>query len=68
MPPETPLYKAHDIAQKLQDGLEVFPNVGRAFVHVDHETTHTPVRTFFLFSASPNRGVIGTSNRYLTID
>jgi divalent metal cation (Fe/Co/Zn/Cd) transporter len=39
----TPLWKAHDISQKLQDKIEVLPNVGRAFVHVDHETTHTPV-------------------------
>ncbi|GBE77249.1 CDF manganese transporter [Sparassis crispa] len=38
----TPLWKAHDISQQLQDKLEVLPNVGRAFVHVDHETTHTP--------------------------
>lgn len=40
----TPLWKAHDISQKLQDKIEVLPNVGRAFVHVDHETTHAPVR------------------------
>lgn len=42
MDASTPLWKAHDIAQQLQDKLEVLPNVGRAFVHVDHETTHTP--------------------------
>jgi divalent metal cation (Fe/Co/Zn/Cd) transporter len=40
----TPLWKAHDISQQLQDKLEVLPNVERAFVHVDHETTHRPVR------------------------
>ena len=45
MDANTPLWKAHDISQQLQDKIEVLPNVGRAFVHVDHETTHTPVRT-----------------------
>ena len=44
MPADTPLWKAHDVSQLLQDKLEVLPNVGRAFVHVDHETTHQPVR------------------------
>jgi divalent metal cation (Fe/Co/Zn/Cd) transporter len=39
----TPLEKAHDIAQQLQDKIEVLPNVERAFVHIDHETTHMPV-------------------------
>jgi len=38
----TPLWKAHDISQQLQDKIEVLPNVDRAFVHVDHETTHAP--------------------------
>ncbi|KAI9570122.1 CDF manganese transporter [Boletus coccyginus] len=38
----TPLWKAHDISQQLQDKLEELPNVERAFVHVDHETTHAP--------------------------
>ncbi|KII91016.1 hypothetical protein PLICRDRAFT_39610 [Plicaturopsis crispa FD-325 SS-3] len=42
MAAETPLWKAHDISQQLQDKIEVLPNVERAFVHVDHETTHTP--------------------------
>lgn len=44
MDANTPLWKAHDVSQQLQDKLEVLPNVERAFVHVDHETTHTPVR------------------------
>jgi len=39
---ETPLWKAHDVSQQLQDKLEVLPGVGRAFVHVDHETSHRP--------------------------
>lgn len=38
----TQLWKAHDISQQLQDTVEILPNVERAFVHVDHETTHTP--------------------------
>ncbi|PBK76433.1 CDF-like metal transporter [Armillaria solidipes] len=38
----TPLYKAHDVSQQLQDRIEELPNVERAFVHVDYETTHTP--------------------------
>ncbi|KAI0785409.1 CDF-like metal transporter [Irpex lacteus] len=42
MDASTPLWKAHDLSQQLQDKIEVLPNVGRAFVHVDHETTHTP--------------------------
>lgn len=46
---ETPLWKAHDISQKLQDRIEVLPNVERAFVHVDHETSHVPVRILFAF-------------------
>jgi divalent metal cation (Fe/Co/Zn/Cd) transporter len=43
MDANTPLWKAHDISQQLQDKIEVLPNVDRAFVHVDHEWTHTPV-------------------------
>jgi divalent metal cation (Fe/Co/Zn/Cd) transporter len=42
----TPLWKAHDISQQLQDRIEVLPNVERAFVHVDHETDHIPVGYF----------------------
>lgn len=42
MDANTPLWKAHDLSQQLQDKMEVLPNVERAFVHVDHETTHTP--------------------------
>ncbi|KAJ3976119.1 CDF-like metal transporter [Lentinula raphanica] len=39
---DTPLWKAHDASQLLQDLIEALPNVERAFVHVDHEATHTP--------------------------
>lgn len=49
MDANTPLWRAHDLSQQLQDKLEVLPNVGRAFVHVDHETTHTPVESLFAF-------------------
>lgn len=38
----TPLWKAHDISQALQDKLEELPMVERAFVHVDHEISHKP--------------------------
>lgn len=43
MPGDTPLWKAHDLSQAMQDKLETLPGVERAFVHVDHETTHRPV-------------------------
>ena len=49
----TPLWKAHDVSQQLQDKIEVLPNVERAFVHVDHEWTHVPVRFFFPFNLGP---------------
>ena len=44
MDAETPLWKSHDISQALQDKLETLPGVARAFVHVDYETEHRPVR------------------------
>ncbi|KAG6808034.1 hypothetical protein H0H92_005621 [Tricholoma furcatifolium] len=44
MDADTPLSRAHDLSQQLQDKIELLPNVERAFVHVDHETTHVPVR------------------------
>lgn len=46
MPPNTPLWKAHDTSQLLQDKIEVLPNVCRAFVHVDYEVYHVPVCSF----------------------
>ncbi|KAF8891158.1 CDF-like metal transporter [Mucidula mucida] len=42
MDASTPLWKAHDVSQQLQDKLEMLPSVERAFVHVDHETVHVP--------------------------
>ena len=43
LPPEMPLWRAHDIAQDLQDQIEALPDVDRCFVHVDHEVSHKPV-------------------------
>jgi len=40
--PEMPLWRAHDIAQDLQDQVEALPDVDRCFVHVDHEVSHKP--------------------------
>ncbi|GJN94228.1 hypothetical protein Rhopal_007302-T1 [Rhodotorula paludigena] len=39
---DTPLRVAHDVSQALQDKIEELPQVDRAFVHVDHETSHKP--------------------------
>ncbi|KAG0308329.1 hypothetical protein BGZ98_008311 [Dissophora globulifera] len=42
MAPDTPLIESHDISEGLQMKLEALPNVERAFVHVDYETSHAP--------------------------
>ncbi|KAJ3208759.1 hypothetical protein HDU67_006569 [Dinochytrium kinnereticum] len=42
LPPEMPLYRAHDIGEALQIKIEALGNVERAFVHLDYETTHKP--------------------------
>ncbi|KAJ3722003.1 CDF-like metal transporter [Lentinula raphanica] len=42
MDPNTPLWKAHDISEHLQSKIEALPNIERAFVHVDYETSHQP--------------------------
>jgi divalent metal cation (Fe/Co/Zn/Cd) transporter len=52
MDANTPLWLAHDLSQQLQDKIEVLPNVERAFVHVDHETTHVPVSYHSFISLS----------------
>jgi hypothetical protein len=66
MDANTPLWKAHDISQQLQDKIEVLPNVGRAFVHVDHETTHIPVSTLMVqpvyLSHIPQRSIENMSD------
>lgn len=41
MPPDMLVHIAHDIAEALQDALELMENVERAFVHIDYNTTHT---------------------------
>ena len=42
MDPEETLRETHDIAEGLQMKLESLPDVERAYVHVDYETTHKP--------------------------
>ena len=42
MDPEASLMETHDIAEELQIKLEQLPDVERAYVHVDYETTHKP--------------------------
>jgi len=36
------LRDTHDVAEELQMKLEALPDVERAYVHVDYETTHKP--------------------------
>jgi len=48
MDPSTPLKQAHDVSQQLQDAIEDLPNVERAFVHVDYETSHLPVSLCYI--------------------
>jgi divalent metal cation (Fe/Co/Zn/Cd) transporter len=40
--PTTPLDISHDIGESLQEKIETLPEVDRAFVHIDYETTHKP--------------------------
>lgn len=42
MAPEEKLYTTHDVSEELQTKLESLPDVERAYVHVDFETTHKP--------------------------
>lgn len=42
MEPEESLRVSHDVAEELQMKLESLPDVERAYVHVDFETTHKP--------------------------
>jgi divalent metal cation (Fe/Co/Zn/Cd) transporter len=39
---EDSLRTTHDVAEELQIKLENLPDVERAYVHVDYETTHKP--------------------------
>ncbi|KAF2726379.1 hypothetical protein K431DRAFT_280411 [Polychaeton citri CBS 116435] len=42
MDPEMSLRETHDVAEELQMKLESLPDVERAYVHVDFETSHAP--------------------------
>ncbi|KAK2762142.1 hypothetical protein FQN54_001149 [Arachnomyces sp. PD_36] len=42
MDPDESLRATHDVAEELQTKLESLPDVERAYVHVDYETTHKP--------------------------
>lgn len=42
MDPSESLRATHDVAEELQMKLESLPDVERAYVHVDYETTHKP--------------------------
>ncbi|KAI0491220.1 hypothetical protein F4859DRAFT_501220 [Xylaria cf. heliscus] len=46
MDPDATLRATHDIAEELQFKLEDLPDVERAYVHVDYETTHKPEHPF----------------------
>lgn len=45
MSAERSLRDTHDVAEELQIKLESLPDVERAYVHVDYETTHKPEHT-----------------------
>ncbi|RUP48537.1 cation efflux family protein [Jimgerdemannia flammicorona] len=42
LPADMPLVESHDISEALQMKLETLPNVERAFVHADYESSHRP--------------------------
>ncbi|ORY71767.1 cation efflux family-domain-containing protein [Pseudomassariella vexata] len=46
MDPDSTLRDTHDVAEELQFKLEDLPDVERAYVHVDYETTHKPEHAF----------------------
>ncbi|KAK3358954.1 hypothetical protein B0T25DRAFT_81042 [Lasiosphaeria hispida] len=46
MDPEATLMETHDVAEALQVKLEGLPDVERAYVHVDYETTHKPEHAY----------------------
>lgn len=46
MDPDASLMDTHDVAEELQMKLERLPDVERAYVHVDYETTHKPEHAF----------------------
>ena len=42
LPADMSVAESHDIAEELQIKLERLPDIARAFVHIDFETTHVP--------------------------
>ncbi|OTB05255.1 hypothetical protein M426DRAFT_320069 [Hypoxylon sp. CI-4A] len=46
MDPDDPLCTTHDVSEGLQTELEKLPDVERAYVHVDYETTHKPEHNY----------------------
>lgn len=40
------LRDTHDVAEELQIKLESLPDIERAYVHVDYETTHKPEHAY----------------------
>ncbi|KAI4602030.1 hypothetical protein KJ359_010896 [Pestalotiopsis sp. 9143b] len=46
MDPDATLRDTHDVAEELQFKLENLPDIERAYVHVDYETTHKPEHFF----------------------
>lgn len=46
MDPGGTLVETHDLAEDLQSKLESLPDVERAYVHIDYETTHKPEHAY----------------------
>ncbi|CAG9942160.1 unnamed protein product [Clonostachys rosea f. rosea IK726] len=46
MDPTGTLMTTHDVAEALQFKLESLPDIERAYVHIDYETTHKPEHAF----------------------
>lgn len=42
LPADMTVAESHDIAEALQIKLERLPDIARAFVHIDFETSHMP--------------------------
>ncbi|CEJ94599.1 Putative Cation efflux family protein [[Torrubiella] hemipterigena] len=46
MDPAVSLMETHDVAEALQMKLESLPDIERAYVHIDYETTHKPEHAY----------------------
>lgn len=46
MDPAVSLMETHDVAEELQMKLESLPDIERAYVHIDYETTHKPEHAY----------------------